>query len=438
MSAECATKRAPCAIMDVMNFAEHTPVGRVLPRKVEGRVTEALQDTRVVLVKGARQGGKSTLVRQVGTYEGAVWRSLDDPDVREAAMYDPRDFVTADKTLIIDEVQRVPDLFLAIKATVDEDPRPGRFLLTGSARLLGMRSIPDLLPGRVETVELWPLSQGEIDGAPDGFVDALFAHGPQVHHESEETKDGYLERVVRGGFPEAVVRESRRRGRFLDDYVADLINRDVIQISEIQRGPEMRALVRMLAARPGQLLVPGALAGELGLPKSTVDRYIALLEEVFLIKRVAAWSRNISARAVRTPKLAFVDTGVAANLIDVDERGLRRHDTELGGFVENFVAMEIARQLEWSDVRVEMFHYRTKDKVEVDVVLENRWGQVVAVEVKSSSTARAEDFSGIKHLHERIGDDLIAGVVLYTGKQTLSFGPKYKVLPLSALWELAV
>ncbi|WP_223881043.1 ATP-binding protein [Nesterenkonia ebinurensis] len=245
-----------------------------------------------------------------------------------------------------------------------------------------------------------------------------------------------MERILRGGFPEAVGRSSRRRARFLDDYVSDLINRDVVQISEIQRGPEMRALVRMLAARAGQILVPGSLASDLGLPKSTVDRYIVLLEEVFLIKRIPAWSRSISARAVRTPKLAFVDTGVAANLLDLDVRGLRRQDKELGGLMKNFAAMEIARQLEWSQARVEMFHYRTKDNVEVDIVLENRRGQVVAIEVKSSSTVRGQDFSGIKHLHERIGDDLLAGVVLYTGTQTLPFGPNYRALPMSALWEL--
>ena len=411
-----------------------SPIGRILPRHATVVVEEALADTRVVLVNGARQCGKSTLVAQIGAARGAEWRSLDRAATRQAAVFDPTEFVAGADALVIDEVQRVPELLLAIKESVDADPRPGRFLLTGSARVLGLRGLADAMPGRMETVELWPLSQGEIDGQPDGFVDAIFEAGPELRHTSQEGRVGYIDRLVRGGFPEAIARTGTRRERFLDAYVADLINRDVVQLSDIERAAEMRALTRLLAARSGQLLVPGSVGNELGLPQPTITRYIGLLEEVFLIKRMPSWSRNIGSRAVGTSKVAMVDSGISANLLDLDAGSLRQPTGPLGPLLEGFVAMEIARQLTWSRQRAELYHYRTKDKVEVDIVLENRRGQVVAVDVKAGSTVRAEDFRGLRHLADRIGDDLIVGVVLYTGPETLPFGPRLRAIPISALW----
>lgn len=416
----------------------HSPIGRILSRRAAPMVEEALGDTRVVLVNGARQSGKSTLVSRIGDGRGAEWRTLDRAAMRQAAEFDPTEFVAGAGAgaLVIDEVQRVPALLLAIKEVVDRDPRPGRFLLTGSARVLGLRGLPDALPGRMETIELWPLSQGEIDGRPDGFVDAIFDLGPRLSHATREDRAGYIERVTRGGFPEAVARAPGRRERFHDSYVSDLINRDVVQLSEIERGPQMRSLVRLVAARSGQLLMPGTLGNELGLPQPTVKRYLGLLEEVFLIKRIPAWSRNLTTRAVATPKVAMVDSGIAANLLGLDARSLRRPTSPLGPLLEGFVAMEIARQLTWSRHRADMYHYRTKDKVEVDLVLEDRRGKVVAMDVKASSSVRAEDFRGVRHLAERLGDDLVAGVVLYTGNETLPFGPRFRAVPISALWEV--
>ncbi len=412
-----------------------SPIGRILPRKAAIAVEEALADTRVVLVNGARQCGKSTLVMRIGNERAAEWRSLDHAATRQAAQFDPSEFVATSDGMVIDEVQRVPELLLAIKEQVDADPRPGRFLLTGSARVLGLRGLPDALPGRMETIELWPLSQGEIEEKPDGFVDAIFTQGPEYQHTSKEVRGGYIERITRGGFPEAVARPPRRRERFLDSYVADLINRDVMQLSEIERGPEMRALTKLVAARSGQLLVPGALASELGLPQPTVGRYLGLLEEVFLLKRIPAWSRNLGTRAVATPKVAMVDSGIAANLLGLDAASLREPSSPLGPLLEGFVAMEIARQLTWSEQRVDLYHYRTKDQAEVDIVLENRRGQVVAIDVKAGSTVRGDDFRGLRHLAGRLGDSLITGVLLYTGQQTLPFGPRLRAIPISALWE---
>lgn len=417
---------------------QRSPLGRILVRHSAPAVEEALRDTRVVLVNGARQCGKSTLVAQIGEARAAEWRSLDRTATREAAKTDPTEFVQSRGLMVIDEVQRVPELLLAIKEAVDLDPSPGAFLLTGSARVLGLRGLPDVLPGRIETVELWPFSQGEIDGKPDGFVDAIFALGPRFTHSSAETRSGYVDRIVRGGFPEAVARPAHRRERFFDSYVSDIINRDVIQLSEIERGPEMRTLTRLLAARSGQLLVPNVLSTHLGLSLPTVKRYLSLLEETFLIKRIPAWSRNLSSRAIGTMKVAIVDSGIAANLLGLDAGRLNQITSPLGPLLEGFVSMEIARQLGWCRTRAEMFHYRTKDKVEVDLVLEDRQGKVVAIDVKASSTVRAEDFSGLRHLAARLKDDLIVGVVLYTGTQTLPFGPGLRAVPISALWEAGV
>ncbi|WP_201845547.1 ATP-binding protein [Myceligenerans indicum] len=408
-----------------------------VPRRAAESVREALADTRVVLVNGARQSGKSTLVRRIGKDHGADWYTLDDADTQEFAARDSRSFVRLAQRMIIDDVQRIPALLLAIKALVDEEPDPGRFLLTGSSRLLAMRDLPDTLVGRMETIELWPLSQGEIDATPDGFVDAAFALGPELRHESSVDRTGYIERIVRGGFPDAVRRAPGRREQYFESYVADMIDRDVMQVWDIERGREMHALVRLLAARSGQIMVPASLSNGLEVSAQTVRRYLALLEEVFLIKQIPAWTRNLNTRSIAKSKLAFVDSGVAAALLDQDASRLRKPGSPLGGLLEGFVAMEIARQLTWSRTRAELFHYRTRDQVEVDIVLENRRGEVIAIEVKSSATPSTEDFRGIRHLHERVGDDLVAGYVLHAGPHTLPFGNKYRAVPISALWETA-
>jgi predicted AAA+ superfamily ATPase len=418
--------------------AAGTPLGRLVERRAIGPVRAALTDTRVVLVNGARQSGKSTLVRLVAGEHGAEWRSLDRAVTRTAAEHDPTGFVDVTEPLVIDEIQRVPELFLAIKEKVDLDSRPGQFLLTGSARVLGLRGLPDSLPGRMETVELWPFSQGEIDGAPDGFVDAVFRDGPSLTHTSGLTRRDYAERVVRGGFPEAVARsEVRRRERFFESYLADLVTRDIAHLGEIERLAQLRALIRMLAARSGQILSVNGLRTDLGVSNSTVARYLGLLEEVFLIKRIPAWSRNVDVRATGAPKVAFVDSGLAANLLGADPHSLLRPEGAFGPLLEGFVLMELSRQLGWSRERVDVFHFRTRDKTEVDCVLENRRGQVVAVEVKASLTVRGEDFRGIRHLADRLGDDLLVGLVLYAGTQTLPFGPKLRAMPISALWGVS-
>lgn len=408
-----------------------------VPRRAAPAIADALADTRVVLVNGARQAGKSTLVRAVAGQQAAEWRDLDLPQDRQSALQDPIGFVAFPGLMVIDEIQRAPELLLAIKAKVDADPSPGQFLLTGSSRLLGLRELPDTLPGRMETIELWPFSQGEIDGAPDSFIDAAFHLGPEIRHESTITRTDYADRLVRGGLPEAVARtDPRRRGRFLEAYVQNLIDRDVRQLAEIERAPQLTTLVRLLAARAGQLVAPGSLESDLRISRPTVARYMRLLEEVFLIKRLPGWSRNLGTRATAAPKLIFADSAIAARLLGLESHALRRPGAPFGPLLENFVLSEIARQLTWSHHLADLYHYRDHNKVEVDGILEDRHGQVIGIEVKAASTVRTKDFNGLRQLSAKIGDDFLLGVVLYTGTATLPFGAKLRAVPVSALWQL--
>ena len=409
----------------------------LVPRRAAAAVTAALADTRVVLVNGARQSGKSTLVRVVAGHRAAERRDLDRQQDRAAALADPVGFVDFPDRLVINEIQCAPDLLLAIKAAVDEDPRPGRFLLTGSSRLFGLVGAPDALPGRMETVELWPFSQGELDGEPDGFIDAVFALGPDLRHDSTLTRADYAARVVRGGLPEAVARQDpKRRARFLDSYVQALIDRDVKELSEIQRKAQMRQLVRLAAARSGTIITPGALESSLGLSRPTIARYLQALEEIFVVKRIRGFTRNLGTRATAAAKLIFVDSGIAAHELALDAHALLRPGQPFGPLLESFALSEIARQLTWSEQLVEMFHYRDRDKFEVDAVLENRAGQVVGIEVKAASSVGPGDFRGLRRLAERLGNDFVAGIVLYTGTATLPFGPQLRAIPASALWQV--
>ena len=411
----------------------------LIPRHAQTAVTAALSDTRVVVINGARQTGKSTLARLVmADFPGSELRFLDEAPVRAAALADPALFVRHSGLLVIDEVQRAPDLFLAIKHEVDTDPRPGRFLLTGSARLTGLRDIPDLLPGRSETIELYPLSQGEIDRCPDGFVGAVFQHGVALRvAASDLRRDDYLERAVRGGYPEAVRRaDTGRRARFFESYISDLINRDVRQLTDIERPADMRRLVNLVAASTGSLAVPASMASRLQVPASTVKRYLYLLDLLFVTRRIPAWSSNLATRAVATPKLVLTDSGLNAHLTGMSPRRARHPTAPVGPLIETFVLGELARQLSLAEQPVRLYHYRDRDHYEVDAVLEAGSGEVIACEVKAAETVRSEDFRGIQRLARRLGDQLIAGIVLYAGGQPLPFGDRLRAWPISALWTL--
>ena len=433
--------RVLCGHLTIMTaWPDHTcemdQSGDLVSRKAESLVTEALADTRVVTLNGARQAGKSTLARITALrHPDTVVRLLDDPATLRAAQDDPAGFVEHDGLMVIDEVQLAPWLFRSIKVAVDTDPRPGQFLLTGSAQVLALRGLPDALPGRMEIIELWPFSQGELERSPDAFADAAFARGPGLSRTSTMRKRDYLDRVVRGGYPEAIRRSPRRRAAFFDSYLTNLIERDVKELAAIERRGDLRRLLALLAGRSGGLLVPATLATASGIPRTTLNRYLELLSAVFLIKQIPAWSAGQTQRAIGTPKLAFVDPGIAAHLLGQDPTRLGEPDGAAGPMIETFVLMELARQLTWCQERARLHHYRTKDKVEVDAILETPDGRVVAIEVKAGATVRSEDLAGLRHLAQRLGSRLVAGYVLYTGQQTLPFGDRLRALPIDALWN---
>jgi predicted AAA+ superfamily ATPase len=403
-----------------------------VPRRAAELIADALSDTRVVVLNGARQVGKSTLAELVlrATPHG-VARFLDEAVTRAAAIEDPIRFVNHDGLMLIDEVQRVPELWLAIKNRVDRDPTPGRFLLTGSARLLALQGLPDAMPGRSETIELWPLSQGEIDGTPEGFVDAAFRVGAELRTDAPPMRrKDYVDRLVRGGYPEAVRRESpRRRERFFENYLADLIARDVKQVAHIERAADMRRLLSVLAAQTAGLLNVSRLASELSITGPTTRSYIEILEAIYLVKLIPAWSTNLTTRAVAAPKVIFVDAGLANYLSSGTTAG-----SGVGGLLENFVLSELARQLTWSRTSARLYHYRDRDQHEVDGILEDNARRIIGIEVKAGETVRADDFRGLKLLQRRLGDRFRAGFVLYCGDQALSFGDGLACLPISALW----
>ena len=361
-----------------------------LPRFAEAAIAAALADTRVVILNGARQVGKSTVVQAVTKKMSNVsTRTLDRPSELAAAKADPEGFILHDGLMVIDEVQRAPQIILPIKARVDERARAGQFLLTGSARVLGLKNLPDALVGRSETIELWPFSQSEIHGGGrhgKHFVDELFHDTPKFPAAGFSAREDYVSRALRGGFPEATKRSGARRDRFFESYVRDLIDRDVVQLSEIERRADLLRLVRLLASRQASLLKLDELSSTLGLPVRTLERYIGLLELVFLIKRIPAWSSSQTSRAVRMQKLMFVDSGIASHLNGSTERRLQREAALLGPLLENFVLSEVARQLTWSSQPLTLFHYRTRDGEEVDGLLEANDGRLVGIEVKASST----------------------------------------------------
>lgn len=408
------------------------------PRAATRSVQSALTDTRVVVLNGARQTGKSTLASLIAADRpGTEIRYLDDAATRAAAESDPTRFVRHDGLLVIDEVQRVPDLLLSIKDAVDRDPRPGRFLLTGSARLDALHTIPDLLPGRSETIDLWPLSQGEIDGTGDRLIDAIFEDGPEIAVPSSELRrDDYVARALRGGYPEAVRRtDLGRRSRFIESYVADLINRDVPQVAAIERPDAMRTLINVTAAGMAGLTVIERISNHTGLPASTVRRYLDTLESLFVIRRIPAWSSNLTTRAIATAKMTLIDSGIAGHLIGMNIKRAHHPNAPVGPLLENFVHGELARALTWSTEPVRLHHYRDRDGYEVDAVLERASGEIVAIEVKAAETVRRDDFRGIERLARRVGDNLTAGIVLYTGGQPLSFGDRLRALPIASLWH---
>jgi predicted AAA+ superfamily ATPase len=412
----------------------------VYRRHLTSRLLAALSDTPVVLLHGARQTGKSTLVRHLGrTAHPARYLTLDDAAVLSSAAGDPQGFIESlEGSVILDEVQRAPELFLAIKRAVDRDRRPGRFLLTGSANVLLLPRLAESLVGRLEILTLWPLSQGEIHGHREGLIDALFAGEQPSWQEAAADLPAVWDEILLGGYPEVRTRAlPERRREWFGAYLTTILQRDVRDLSRIEGLTEVPRLLSLLASRLGNVSNFAELSRESGLPQTTLKRYLALLETTFLVQRLPPWSGNPEKRLTRTAKVLLTDSGLAAHLLGVDREGGTARQEDRGRLLECFVFAELRKAISWSRARPRLLHYRTRTGGEVDFVLEDAAGRCVGIEVKAGATAGGRDFRGLRELAETLGERFLYGLLLYAGREPVPFGKKLHAVPLECLWTSA-
>lgn len=404
-------------------------------RSARPLVLEALADTRVVFIAGARQVGKSTLAQQIARMDHpAEQLSLDVRATREAALADPEGFVAGlQGPTFIDEVQRAPDLLLAIKRAVDRDLTPGRFLLTGSANLLTARKVKDALTGRMETIPLWPLAQSEIHGSTGNLVDALFAAEPPRVANATVGREAFVEIVAAGGYPEARLRSGRRRARWFTSYLDTTLDRDLREISDARKLHEVPRLLRLLASQAANVLSYRSIAAKLDLTHDTVREYVGLLQTVFLVHLLPAWRPGIGAREAHAPKAYLVDAGLLAHLLGADERRIGADDQVTGKVLENFVVVEVLKHAGWAAADSSAYHYRQRED-EVDLLLENRAGEIVAIEAKATASVDRRDARAMAKLRDGRGARFKAGVVVCACEQTTPLGDRLWAVPLSGLW----
>ncbi len=408
----------------------------LIDRRARGPILTALGDTRVVLVLGARQVGKSTLCASIAADEHrATTFTLDDRATRDAASDDPTGFVAGlPERVVIDEIQRAPDLVLAIKEAVDREPTPGRFLLTGSANLLTNQRVRDSLAGRAETIRLWPLTQAEIHGSDLNLADMLLAgRVPQISG-AVVGRDAFVQIVAEGGYPEVRERQPSRRAVWFRDYVDAIVERDIRDIASAQKAMEIPGLLRLLASQAANVLDYRKMARDLEIEDKTVKAYVKLLEDVFLVRVIRAWRPGLGKREVHAPKPYIVDSALMAYLLGANEDRIADDDQVTGKILENFCGMELLKHIELCDDRPELYHYRN-GRDEIDIVIEDRGGNLACVEIKAAATVAPGDHRAMEKLRDARGDRFKAGIVLYTGAQTIPLGDRLWAVPVSGLWS---
>jgi predicted AAA+ superfamily ATPase len=405
---------------------------------------EYLSTFRVVILNGPRQAGKTTLLRHMQHEHGGTLLNLDNEQMLQAAVSDPLAFATSGaEPRFIDEVQRAGDpLVRAIKAEVDSAPTPGRYVLAGSTRFLATPSLSESLAGRGAVVDVWPFSQGEFEGRFENFIDIAFDDPDSLKAFPPSVVDraGYFTRLCRGGFPEpALMKTTRARRAWFRSYVQAIAERDIREMTRVNEPSAITALLSYLASITAQEHNSVNTSNKTGLHRTTVNRYVELLEAVFLVHRLPVWSRNLTARVVKHAKLHLTDTGLAASLLGVSQESLAKPVAPARGpLVETFIVNELAKHATWSETAVRLHHWRVSGGAEVDLVLERDDGQVVGIEAKAKDTVTAEDFRGLATLRDLLGDQFSLGVVFHTGRQGgISFGDRLVSLPIAALWETA-
>jgi len=408
-------------------------------RHIAPLLGESLSDTPVVVINGARQTGKSTLVQSLQSVNHVPRRylTLDDPVILNAAKSDPAGFVNGlQGPVTLDEVQRAPELFLPIKAAVDRNRQPGRFLLTGSANVLLLPGMADALAGRMEVLSLWPLSNAERADRPLlNLADVLFSGDWAGLTVAVCEKEELIGHLLAGGYPDAVARDrASRRTAWFDAYVQAILQRDVRDLANIEQLTEIPNLLHLIAHRSASLLNFAELSRTAGIAQSTLKRYFALLEMLFLAVRVPPWERNPGKRLVKAPKLFLPDSGLLCHFMGATAESLVAKPGLSGSAVETWVLSELLKHLAFSRQGLSLWHYRTQTHIEVDFILENRLGQITGIEVKASNTVEAKDFKGLRHLQETESAIFQHGIVLYAGRELVPFGNQLWAVPLSVWW----
>ncbi|MPZ89931.1 MAG: DUF4143 domain-containing protein [Nitriliruptorales bacterium] len=412
------------------------------PRGIQPVLGQTVGARRVTILTGPRQSGKTTLAQQLLTELGhGTLRRLDDPALLEAATADPVGFVdTGERPLVIDEVQHAGDpLVRVIKQRVDEDDSAGQYLLTGSVNFLTAPIITESLAGRAAFLEVWPLTQSELSGSPERFIDHVFVHPNAARDlpDSTLTRYDYLERLCRGGYPEAVRLSPRMRSRWFADYVKTIIERDITEQFGLRKVNELHQLLRLFAARTSNELVMTAIVDEASVERQTVYDHRAWLETAYLLHRIPAWSRNLTARVKKREKTLIPDSGLAAWLLGKSPAALAKPtDPATGQLLETFAAAELLRQTAWADLEVSLWHWQDREGAEVDLILEASDGRVVAIEVKASASPTKQWFRWLTRMRDKLGGDFVHGIALYTGRQVLPFGDRLTAAPIDALWSL--
>lgn len=406
------------------------------PRFIQPRLDDALGDSPVVLIHGPRQCGKSTLAL-AQTEHGYTYFTFDDDVTRASADADPIGFVDdlPDRS-ILDEVQRVPRIFTTLKARVDRSRTPGRYLLTGSSNVLLLPSLADSLAGRMEILRLHPLSQSELASSPSGFLENLFERRFRMSNWPRLGID-LAARITAGGYPAALIRPThRRRATWYRDYAETVTDRDVREMTRIRTLDVLPRLLKAVSGQTARLMNVSELAGPFEVTRQTINDYIALLERVFLIDRLPAWHTNRLSRLVKSPKLHIGDTGLGCALLGLDTDALIGDRAAYGQLTESFVFQELRRLASWAETPIEFSHFRDKDGVEVDLVLERGSRELAGIEVKAGATVTSSDFRGLRKLRDIVGARFRAGVVLYDGATVAGFADDMFAVPIRALWEL--
>ena len=408
---------------------------KYIERRAERLLRRALADTPVVVISGPRQSGKSTLARHLAD-SSWDYLTLDDQNILNAARDDPNGLLArASQPIIIDEIQRVPELLRTVKMMVDKDRKPGQFLITGSANLLTIPSISESLAGRSEVIPLLPLSQSELHSTEPVFLSKAFRGEPAEPQGKATDEKALFSMVLRGGFPEVLARRNFQRAQdWCGAYLDALVQRDIRDISTIRKVSELPHLLNNLANHSGKLVNQQAIGRSTGLDAKTVSTYISAFEQLFLLSRVPAWHNNRLHRLTKSSKLHFTDTALLASLLEITPGALSRDRTLLGPLLETFVHSELRKLAAWHGSNIRISHYRDKDKTEVDFVLENARSQMVGIEVKAAATVHGKDFAGMRKIAAVAREQFLAGFVIYTGDQVLPFGEGLFAIPLSSLW----